>query len=427
MLHRSHEFRFRPWLVPSLYAAAAILLGLALPRVEGRILPALASPLNISAATTIYSAIASGMIALTGIVFSLTFVMVQFSASAYSPRLALWMARDPLLAHALGMFIATFVYAIAALAWLDRGVAASVPLISSLLVVALLLASMGMFIALIERIGLLQVNRMLTFTGDRGRKVIMTTYPPLETAPSPASSECFRAMHPTQTLTHHGRPHAVQSFDIARLVELATLHDAAIEVIASVGDIVVELTPVLHVFGGTRAISEKRLRDAIELGEQRTFNQDPKYAIRLLVDIAIKALSPAINDPTTATQALDQIGDLLVRLGLRRIEIGAFHDGGGTLRLVVPFPTWEDFLRLAFDEIRYYGANSLQVMRRMTALASDLIAVLPEERRPALRYWQQRLQGTVARSFQDADDKLEASIEDRQGLGTTRSRSAASS
>ena len=64
---------------------------------------------------------------------------------------------------------------------------------------------------------------------------------------------------------------------------------------------------------------------AIELGEERTFEQDPKYAIRLLVDIAIKALSPAINDPTTAVQALDQIEDLLLRLGQRHLEIGKYQ------------------------------------------------------------------------------------------------------
>ena len=95
------------------------------------------------------------------------------------------------------------------------------------------------------------------------------------------------------------------------------------------------------------------------MGEERTFEQDPKYAIRLLVDIAIKALSPAINDPTTAVQALDQIEDLLLRLGRRRLEIGEFRDRDGQLRLVVPSPTWEDFLRLAFDEIRYCGARSV--------------------------------------------------------------------
>jgi uncharacterized membrane protein len=378
-----------------------------------------------SAAMTIYSAIASGMIALTGIVFSLTFVMIQFSASAYSPRLVLLMARDPFLAHGLGMFIATFVYAIAALAWLDRANAARVPLVSFCLVVALLLASMGMFIALIERVGMLQVNRMLAFIADQGRKVITATYSPLNLAPVSAAPYDFSKMRPAQTLIHHGQPRAVQSIDIATLVQVATAHDAVIEVVASVGDIVAELMPVLHVFGATRRIDERLLADALDLGEQRTFDQDPKYSIRLLVDIAIKALSPAINDPTTATQALDQIGDLLVRLGLRRIEIGTYHDSHGTVRVVVPFPTWEDFLRLAFDEIRHYGAESVQVMRRMRALVSDLISVLPEERRSALIYWRERLRGTITRSFADADEQLDASVEDRQGLGTTRRGAAA--
>jgi len=162
------------------------------------------------------------------------------------------------------------------------------------------------------------------------------------------------------------------------------------------------------------------LRAAIRLGGERTFQQDPKYAIRLLVDIAIKALSPAINDPTTAVQALDQIEDLLIRLGRRRLEIGSFCDAAGNLRLLIGFPTWDDFLSLAFDEIRFYGATSIQVMRRMKALVNELISILPEERQPALRHWQERLQFTVERSFADQPDKLEASAEDRQGLGSAR-------
>ena len=169
-------------------------------------------------------------------------------------------------------------------------------------------------------------------------------------------------------------------------------------------------------------VPEDSLRAAIRLGGERTFQQDPKYAIRLLVDIAIKALSPAINDPTTAVQALDQIEDLLIRLGRRRLEIGSFCDAAGNLRLLIGFPTWDDFLSLAFDEIRFYGATSIQVMRRMKALVNELISILPEERQPALRHWQERLQLTVARSFPDQEDKLEASAEDRQGLGSTRRR-----
>ncbi len=139
-----------------------------------------------------------------------------------------------------------------------------------------------------------------------------------------------------------------------------------------------------------------------------------------MVDIAIKALSPAINDPTTAVQALDQIQDQLLRLGRRRLEIGTVRDSEGIVRLVVPHPTWEDFLRLAFEEIRFCGATSVQVMRRMRAMISDLIAALPPERHPALEHHRERLNATIARSFADEEEKLEASVEDRQGLGVPR-------
>jgi len=98
----------------------------------------------------------------------------------------------------------------------------------------------------------------------------------------------------------------------------------------------------------------------------------------------------------------------------------------GKLRLVVPFPAWEDFLLLAFDEIRSYGAGSVQVMRRMKALISDLMASVPEGRRAALSHWQQRLETTIKRSFEDPEEKVEAAVEDRRGLGIPRRYSASS-
>jgi uncharacterized membrane protein len=200
-------------------------------------------------------------------------------------------------------------------------------------------------------------------------------------------------------------------------VELATRSDAVIEVVAAVGDTVLEMTPLLRVYGARQTLEELALRKAIELGDERTFEQDPKYALRLLVDIAIKALSPAINDPTTAVQALDHIEDLLLHLGRRNLSRGTYRDDRGALRLVLPFPVWDDFLRLALDEVRFCGANSVQVMRRMNALIRNLLAVLPAERRSALRYWEERLRGTVERSFADAAERQDASVADRQGLG----------
>jgi uncharacterized membrane protein len=424
MAYRSDRVQVTAWAIPMLYAAAAITAGLTVPRIETHLWPRLAAAMSVSAAMSIYSSIASGMIALTGIVFSLIFLMVTFSATAYSPRLALWVARDPVVSHALGIFTATFLYAFAALAWVDRSGSGKVPIISAWLLIALLLASVAMLVALIQRIGLLQIGRMLIFTGDQGRKVITTTYPLAESVVPAGRADEFRKRPQTQIVIHHGPPRCVQAVHIKALVKLAQTSDGVIEMIAAVGDTVLGLMPLLHVFGAGQTIDESKLLDAIELGDERTFEQDPKYAIRLLVDIAIRALSPAVNDPTTAVQALDQIGDLLLRLGRGRLEIGEFRDGSGKIRLVIPFPAWEDFVRLALDEILFCGANSIQVMRRMNALVSDLIPVVPEERRAVLKYWQGRLKASIARSFADEQDKLDASVADRQGLGIPQERSA---
>jgi uncharacterized membrane protein len=417
ILTRKRRSPLPEWAIPFLYAVTAFLAGLILPRIENRLLPDFASTVSVPVALTLFSSITSGMIALTGIVFSLAFVMVQFSAVAYSPRLVVWVSRDPVIWHSIGIFTGTFLYAIGAMAWVDRSGSGRVPFLSGWLVVILMLASIGMFVTLIQRIGLLQVNRMLAFTGDLGRQVIEQTYPPVETPASTVLPDELAKFSITQTVVHSGGPQALQAIDVRALMTLAMQAVATVEVVASVGDTLITESPLLRVYGGNHIVNDETWKRAFETGPERTFEQDPKYAIRLLVDIAIKALSPAINDPTTAVQALDQIQDQLLRLGRRRLEISAVRDKEGTLRLVIPYPTWEDFLRLAFEEIRFYGATSVQIMRRMRALISDLIAALPPERHPALEHQRERLNITIARSFEDEEEKLEASVEDRQGLG----------
>jgi len=419
MFFKSQGAAFKAWFVPMLYASGALLVSFTVPRLANNLLPGFVSTVSLNAAIGFYSAIASGMIALTAIVFSLTFVMVQFSATAYSPRLVLWVSRDPVISHAIGVFTATFLYALAALVWVDRGGSGRVPLAGILVVGLLLIISVMMFIALIQRVGMLQVTRMLIFTGDQGRGVIENLYPPIDTPPSLGPAE-LPAAPCSQTFQHHGHPRVVQAANISMLVDLASKSGCIIELLVTVGDTVLDTAPILRVYGTAPHLPEEVLRSAVELGSERTFEQDPKYAIRLLVDIAIKALSPAVNDPTTAVQALDQIEDLVVRLGRRRLEIGAFRDAQNNLRLLMRFPAWEDFLRLAFDEIRLYGATSMQVMRRMKALLNQSMRLLPQERLPALHHWQDRLQSTVDRTYSDAQDKLDASDEDPQGFGSSR-------
>jgi len=152
---------------PFLYAAGAFLAGVLVPRLEARFLPGLAAPVSVNAAIAVLSAIASGMLPLTGLVFSLAFVMVQFCATAYSPRLVSWLAGSAMMRHSLGVFTAAFIYALAALVWIDRSGSGKVPLLTVSLAIALLMASIVVFMLLVDTLGMLQIARVLPFA-DRG-------------------------------------------------------------------------------------------------------------------------------------------------------------------------------------------------------------------------------------------------------------------
>jgi uncharacterized membrane protein len=368
----------------------------------------------------VLSAIASGTLPLTGLVFSLAFVMVQFSATAYSPRLVSWLAGSAMMSHSLGIFTATFLYALAALSWIDRGGTGKVPLVTVWFAILLLLASVVAFVLLVERLAMLQISRVLVYVGDRGRAVIERDYRPLREAGAGRAPEALPAE--TGVVVHRGGPAVIQTIDAARLVSLAEREGAVLALAWAVGDTVVDGMPLARVHGGTGRVAPEELRRLVRLGPDRTFEQDPKYALRLLVDIAIKALSPAINDPTTAVQALDQVEDLLLRLGRSDLDTGRVRDRRGALRLVFPVPSWEDFLVLAFDEIRYCGASSIQVMRRMRALLHDLKDHVPDGRRPALQRYLERVDSGIRRTFDDGEDRRDALEVDRQGLGLSRER-----
>jgi len=153
------------------------------------------------------------------------------------------------------------------------------------------------------------------------------------------------------------------------------------------------------------------------LGSERTFEQDPKYAIRLLVDIAIRALSPAINDPTTAVQALDRIESLLVELAPRHPGPSLVVDGDGTPRGIVPAPRWAAYVELGLTEIRRYGADSPQIVRRLNALYDRLLAVAGPGERPRIELERRLLGRAVLATFPDAHERAIVEQPDRLGLG----------
>jgi uncharacterized membrane protein len=379
------------WLVPMIYAAASFLGGITLPRLEQAYLP-YHSGISVASAQAFLAAVASGMIALTGIVFTVGLVMVQFSAIAYSPRLVLLLARDPRLFHSLGVFIATFTYSLSVLLYVDRNESGIVPLISGVMVAGLLLLSMLLFSSLMKGLIELQITYVLHVIGDMGREVIRETFQRLDKTAEIQSkgrqgTRNVSELGPVvQTLRYRDAPRTIAKFDIEDLVRLARQSEAVIVMTCGVGDTLVESTPLLQVYGAKIALPESDLVRAIHLQFERTAEQDPKYPIRLLVDIAIKALSPAINDPTTAVQAIDQIEDLLRRLGGRDLDAGYACDADGVLRLIFPMPTWEDYLVLGFDEIRHYGADSVQVVGRARARRGAVCASRTDAKtlRPAL-------------------------------------------
>jgi uncharacterized membrane protein len=208
----------------------------------------------------------------------------------------------------------------------------------------------------------------------------------------------------------------VLAFDVRGLVALGARHDCVIELAPQVGNFVAPGDPLFRVYGGADVPFDS-LCQSIALGAERTMEQDPAFALRVVVDIASKGLSPAINDPTTAVLAIDQIHHLLRHIGNRRLDNEQVRDSAGRLRLFYRTPDWEDFVRLAVTEIRQFGATSIQVVRRLRAMLENLIETLPQERSALLRQELKLLHRSTERHFTDPEDRALAGVSDSQGVG----------
>ena len=164
-------------------------------------------------------------------------------------------------------------------------------------------------------------------------------------------------------------------------------------------------------------LHETPLRNAIAFGSERTMEQDPTFAFRIVVDIALKALSPAINDPTTAVLAIDQLHRMLRSVGRRDLRTDEILDASGRLRVISRTPNWDDFVNLAFSEIRACGANNLQIIRRLRAMIENLKETLPSHRHDELQRQLNLLDSEAKRLFRYPEELALAGIADSQGLG----------
>jgi uncharacterized membrane protein len=347
-------------------------------------------------------------------VFSILLVAVQIASANLSPRIIAKMLSNRPVRVCLGLMVFTFVYGLSVLGRTE----ATVPQLPVAVVIACSLASIVAFLYLIDHLARrLRPVSVVSEVGREGAEAIESIYPQLQGD----AGEEDRAVssvgdEPVVATVRSPAGGVVLAFDVAGLVAVAQAAGGVIELVPRVGDFVARGDALFRIRGG-KPPAEELLLERIALGAERTMEQDPAFAFRIIVDIAAKALSPAINDPTTAVLAVDQIHHLLHNLGTRRLGTGQVQDRDGRLRLVYGTLDWEAFVDLAATEIRHYGASSIQVVRRMRAMLEDLIAVLPPERRPALQKELRRLKRSAEKAFSDPEDRARAAQADSQGLG----------
>jgi len=317
--------------------------------------------------------------------------------------------------YSVGLFVFTLVFAVAALNRQEDAVHELVSLVTGILGVACI----ADFLFLIDYAArLLRPVAVVARIGDEGVATIKAVYPEPTTALPPEAVALHEQLRsPRRQVEHLNTSEIVLAVDIPTLVVLARSHDGMIEFVPQVGDFVAADEPLFVLHGGAATIDDRALRSTVAFGPERTLEQDPMFAFRIIVDIGLKALSPAINDPTTAVLALDQVHRLLRMVGRRKLRGEVILDDGGQPRLIFRTPNWEDYVHVACSEIRACGADNLQIARRMRAMLENLRSTLPEHRRPALEVQLNLLDSAVETHFTRPEELALARIPDSQGLG----------
>jgi uncharacterized membrane protein len=370
--------------------------------------------ISVDAAKAVVSTLEGSLLAFIVFIFSFLLVAVQLASAQFSPRVIARIFRDTFTKIALGVFVFDYTFSLVVMGRLEG----SVPMISGLICGYGTLACLAMFLFLIDRLGKeLRPVRILATVADEGRRVIREIYPQLiTTSRSQVLTDGAALGMPSRVIVHADTGGVVLAFDDEGLLKLTEKADCVIELVPQVGDFIATEDPLFRIYGG-QAIDERLLRESVDVGHERTLEQDPAFAFRIIVDIASKALSPAINDPTTAVLAIDQIHHLLRLVGSRQLDTGQERDAAGRLRLVYRTPDWDDFVQLAVTELRHFGGTSIQVARRLRAMLENLIQILPQDRTALLSQELSLLDRSAERFFAEPEDRALATISDSQGIG----------
>jgi uncharacterized membrane protein len=420
-------FRARLYVRDSLWALplAGALLGSVLALVDVRIDQSahFGSQLQYSSSTAsaVLAAIVGATAALTGFVVTVTTLVVQMATGTFSARyMRLWY-RDRMLKVLLALLVGTLSFSFALMRRVESNF---VPNLGVTIAGVLLILSLLVFLVFLDR----YLHRLRPvavaalvhgyFQRNFEYEVKRADDPDVHLGALDAGDE-----QPTMTV-RSPRPGAIQAVDGDALVRWSRTRDCLVVLRHGIGDFVPSGARLIDVYGGPEPArrEELRLADMVALGEERTIEQDPAFAIRILVDVANLALSPAVNDPTTAVQVLDYLGETLRLVGTTELLVQTWKDGRPRRGVVIPARSWEDYLSLAADEIREYGAGGIQIMRRLRALLEELHEEVRPEYRAAVVDQLARLDATVQRSWGESVDLERATLADTQGIGGPRTQ-----
>ena len=407
------------WFVPTIFAAAAVGAANLTIWLDAQVdAPIGVRPDLVSdpgSAATFAGAIAAATLAFVAVVFATTLVAIQLAASQYSPRTVRIFIRSRVTRVTLGLFLATFVFSLIVLVSNRASVTSAeqfAPVVSVTTLLALTLATVFGFVAYLHGVvRLMRVQYLLEAIATESRRAIEENFPPasayVDAEPPPPDPAPRR-------LCHTGTAGVITATNLHGLAELCRHNKCWLELTVGVGEYLAHGTPVALVHGGD--LHDHDVTRFFLIGGERTFVQDPAFGFRQLVDIAIRALSPAVNDPTTGVQAIDRLSDLLAITGNRPDPTGLRVDSTGTVRVKRKLRDFDGLLVLSLTEVIRYGADAPQVVRRLHGMLDELETTLPTQRRAAIARQRSLLEATASTAL-PAPFAPVASTADREGLG----------